>query len=174
MDMFVHLLALHFWLVRRTWCCHHSQRTWERLGSERSCRVGPVLKDTQATEIRGHCVRCTQALSGGDPLVFLERAERHLYIVQTRTFTGLGHWLHSIQNICGRALHLSTEQETGSSELSATGRQEAPVIRWNINTLAIHILFSALYIFSLELRGDNAPTQNEKDNGSSLYPPPSP
>lgn len=62
----------------------------QRLGSE-SWRMGPVLKDTQATEFGGDCVRCTQALSVGDPQVFLERAEIHLCILQTRTFTVLGH-----------------------------------------------------------------------------------
>lgn len=38
--------------------------------------MGPVLKDTQATEIRSDCVRCTQVLSVRDAQVFLERAER--------------------------------------------------------------------------------------------------
>lgn len=62
-----------------------------------------------------------------------------------RTFTVLGHWLHSIQNTCGRALHLSgSEQKRGSSELSTLSRQEALVISLTMHILAIHILFSAL------------------------------
>lgn len=91
MDMFVHLPALHFLAGGTCLMLPSSSKSMGELGSERSWRMGPVLKDTQATEIRGDCIRCTQALLVGDPQVFLKRAERHLCILQTRTFTVLGH-----------------------------------------------------------------------------------
>lgn len=144
-------------------------RGWE---VRRAGECSQMLKDTQATEIRGNCGRCTQALSVGDPQLFLERAEKHLCILQMRTFTVLGHWLHpkyrwqSIASVWHRA---------GNGKLWMQCHWQA---RGTCNQIDhaplghIHILFSALNSFSVEQRGEavSASTQNEKDSGSSILP----
>lgn len=63
MDMFVHLLVLHFRLVGSTLCYHHPQRAWRGWEAGGAGAWGQMLKDTEATEIRGYCGRSIQALS---------------------------------------------------------------------------------------------------------------
>lgn len=170
MDTFAHLLALHFLAGGTRPMLPSSPK------SMGEARRWEELENGASAEIRGACVRCTQSSPACKRSIGFPRkgwetplppSDKDIHCFGALTAQHPEYLSQSIASVWHRA---------GSSELSATGRQEARAIRLNIHILAIHISFSALQSFSLELRGEGVSTsnQNEKDNESSLHHPPSP
>lgn len=184
MDTFVHLLALHFRLVRSAPCYHHPQRAqaWETLGSRRRWRWGQMLKDRSYQNQRLLCWKHTGLVYGRTAA--LPRNSRALRV--TSASSSKGHSLfwdmdcrasktstvvaESIQSVWHKA------GKWKLNSLSFAGERDL-LPYWPCTPWPLTFLFSALHkeiLDLLEPRGEAVSTSTPNENHLPILPSESP